>query len=118
MPRMLIVDDEPKITKCLSTFFSARGFAVRRVVTGRQAVAWLRYEPPDVVLLDVRMPDMSGIEVLKRAKELCPQARIIMVTALDQPELREEADAYGAVGYVTKPFDFSEATWAPVLSPS
>ena len=116
MPQMLIVDDEPKICDCLSEFFGAKGFAVRRAVTGQEAIKRVRVDRPDVILLDLRLPDMEGFEVLKRAKDLQPTTKVIMVTALDHPELREEAHAYGACGYITKPFDFSETTWAPVLS--
>jgi DNA-binding response OmpR family regulator len=113
---MLIVDDEPKICDCLSRFFSARGFAVRCAFTGSEAIEGLMHEAADVILLDVRLPDMLGIEVLKRAKDLYPDAKVIMVTALDSEEPRVEAKAYGACGYVTKPFDFSELTWAPLLA--
>lgn len=116
MPRMLIVEDERKIGDCLSDFFSRRGFAVKRAVTGQEAIRRVRYDPPDVILLDIRLPDLEGIEVLKRAKELHPRARVVMVTSLDYEEKRVEAEAYGACGYITKPFDFSETTWAPVLS--
>jgi DNA-binding response OmpR family regulator len=57
------------------------------------------------------------LEVLKRAKQLYPQARVVMVTALDRTDLRAEARLYGAAGYVTKPFDFSDTTWSAVLRP-
>ena len=117
MPRMLIVDDEPKICECLSTFFTAKGFTVKRALTGQEAIRRVKYDQPDVVLVDIRLPDMEGIEVLKRAKDLTPNARVIMVTALDNSEQRVEAERYGAAGYITKPFDFSALTWAPVFNP-
>lgn len=115
MPRMLIVDDEPDICDCLRDFFSARGFAVTCAFSGEEAIEQITAAPVDVVLLDILLPGIHGIEVLKRAKELCPEAKVVMVTALDQDERRIEAQRYGAAGYVPKPFDFSEATWAPVL---
>lgn len=116
MPKMLIVDDEPKLCACLAAYFTTKGLTVSTVYEGEQAIEQLSRESPDIILLDVRLPDISGIEVLKRARELCPQAKVIMVTALDQPEVREEAAAYGAVGYITKPFDLSDPTWSLVFA--
>ena len=112
---MLIVDDEPKICECLKTFFTSRGFAADSALSGQEAIEWLMEHPADVILLDIRLPDMAGTDVLKRAKELCPEAKVVMVTALDEDERRIEAQVYGACGYVTKPFDLSDATWDAVL---
>jgi len=114
---MLIVDDEPKILQCLTKFFGAHDFSVVSETTGEAAISRLKIDRPDVMLLDVRLPGMSGLEVLKRAKELHPNARVIMVSAVERPDVQSEAKAYGADGFVTKPFDFSTGTWAPVLSP-
>jgi len=116
MRRLLIVDDEPKICDCLKEFFSAKGFAVHVAFTGTDAIEHLMEQPVDVMLLDIRLPDMSGLEVLKRAKELAPEAKVIMVTALDKEEPKIDAKVYGAVSYVTKPFDLSDPTWDHVLS--
>ena len=114
--RMLIVEDEQDISDCLQTFFSSRGFAVNSAFSGEEAIAHLKEHPADVVLLDILLPGLSGIEVLKRVKEFLPHAKIIMVTGLDQTDLRNQAYRYGAAAYITKPFDFSNTTWAPVLT--
>lgn len=118
MPRMLIVDDEPDICDCLEQFFLAHGFTVLLAFNGETALQHLQQHPVDVILLDVRLPGMSGFDVLKRAKSLLPQARIIMVTSMDLAEVKRDAlaAAGGACAYVSKPFDFSEQTWAPVWS--
>lgn len=116
MKRMLVVDDEPKICECLARFFSARGLAVACALSGQEAIEWLMDHAADVILLDLRLPDMPGTEVLRRARELCPEARVVMVTALDAEEHRIEAQVYGACGYVTKPFDLSDAAWDAVLA--
>ena len=118
MPRMLIVDDEPDICDCLEAFFLAKGFTVRCASTGREAIGQLVLEAPDILLLDLRLPDLWGIDVLKRAKALCPDTKVIMVTGVDQPMTRLEAEMHGALAYITKPFDFSERTWASVLAGS
>ena len=114
--RMLIVEDERDIADCLQQFFGMRGFTVISAFSGEQALEELQHGTADVILLDILLPGLSGIEVLKRAKELHPRAQIVMVTALDQEELRLQAHRYGASGYVTKPFDFSPETWQVVFS--
>ena len=114
MRRMLIVDDERDICDCLAQYFSARGFAVVSVFSGEEALERLKAESADVLLLDILLPGLSGIEILRRAKELDSRVRVIMVTGIDEAELRRKARTYGAVAYVTKPFDFSETTWSAV----
>ena len=114
--QMLIVEDEQDISDCLQTFFASRGFAVTSAFSGEEAIAHLKEHPADIVLLDILLPGLSGIEVLRRVKELLPRARIVMVTGLDQADLRNQARRYGAAAYITKPFDFSNTTWAPVFS--
>ena len=113
--RMLIVEDEPDLGACLADYFGGRGFAVDTAYSGEEALERVAAKPPDVLLLDILLPGLTGLEVLKRVKQAHPCVRIIMVTALDEAELRAEARFYGAVGYVTKPFDFAESTWAPIL---
>ena len=115
MRRMLIVDDEQDICECLGRFFSARGFSVISAFSGEEALIRLAADEIDVVLLDILLPGICGIEVLRRIRECSPSARVVIVSALDQSELREQAHHYGAADYITKPFDFSEATWSSVL---
>ncbi len=116
MPYMLIVDDEPDICECLSDFFSAKGFSVHCAFSGEDALHHLIERPPDVLLLDLRLPDIWGMDVLRRAKRLSPTTKVVVVSSLDHQEPKAEAKACGASGYVTKPFDFSEVTWASVLA--
>jgi DNA-binding response OmpR family regulator len=117
MRRMLIVEDERDLSGCLQDFFSAKGFTVASAFSGEEALEQLKQDAPDVILLDILLPGLSGIEVLKRVKELHPTARVVMVSSVDQTEIKYQAHRYGAVGYVTKPFDFSDDTWAPVFIP-
>ena len=114
--RMLIVDDEQDICDCLQQFFSGRGFAVTWAFSGEEALERLHGESPDVILLDIKLPGLSGMEVLKRLKTFNPHVRVIMVSALDQDDLREQARRYGASAYVTKPFDLSDLTWSAAFT--
>lgn len=117
MRHMLIVEDERDICDCLQEFFGSRGFNVSSAFSGEEALHKLEEETrkPDVILLDILLPGLSGIEVLKKVKDLHPAARVVMVTALDREDLRLQARRYGACGYVTKPFDFADSTWSPIL---
>ena len=116
--QMLIVEDERDICECLQQFFSERGFAVVSAFSGEEALELLKEQPVDVILLDLLLPGLSGIEVLRRAKQLHPQARVVIVTALDQIDLRNQAHRYGAADYITKPFNFSPSTWSAVFAPT
>ena len=116
MRRMLVVEDERKIADCLKDYFSARGFEVGSVFSGEEAIERLGKEVADVVLIDVLLPGISGIETLRRVKQMHPKARVVMVTAHDQDHLRQEARKYGAMDYITKPLTFSEPAWSSVLS--
>ncbi len=116
MPRMLIVDDERDICELLEEFFKTKGFAVLSAFSGEEALDQLGIDPPDVILLDILLPGISGLEVLKRIKERHPRTRVIMVTSLDRTELKTEALQHGAADFVLKPFDFSPATWAAAFT--
>ena len=116
MRQMLIVEDERDICECLAEFFGAKGFSVASAFSGEEALEKLDANPVDVILLDILLPGISGLEVLRRAKAKHPHAQVVIVTSLDQLDLRQEAHRCGAAAYVTKPFDFSSATWSAVFS--
>lgn len=116
MRKMLIVEDEVDINDCLQQFFSSRGFSVAAAYSGEEAVEKLQEDDPEVILLDIVLPGLSGIEVLKKIRELKPSAQVIMVTALNHEDVREQAARFGATAYITKPFDFSDETWAAAFS--
>jgi DNA-binding response OmpR family regulator len=115
---MLIVEDEQDLCDCLEQYFRARGFSVVAAFSGEEALAALDDQPADVILLDLLLPGISGMEVLRHAKMRYPGARVIIVTGHDRVELRAEARLYGASAYITKPFDFSETTWSSVFATS
>jgi DNA-binding NtrC family response regulator len=103
--RLLIVDDEPLILEVLSEHFKA-GYDVETALNGADALGAIVRARPDVVLLDINMPRMNGIEVLKDIKQIDDSIAVIMVTANEQVALAAEALKSGAFGYVPKPFDF------------
>ncbi len=115
--RMLIVDDEKDICNVLGDYFREKGFKVRAAFSGEQAIDSIRDVPPDVLLLDIMLPGVTGIEVLRKVKELHPRTRVVMVTGLAQREIEQEARIHGAAGYVRKPFGFDAHTWQDVFHP-
>ncbi|HMH50100.1 MAG TPA: response regulator [Candidatus Acidoferrum sp.] len=104
--RMLIVDDEAPVRDVLCDYFVERQFTVATAANGQEALAVFARERPDVVLLDVRMPGLDGLAVLKRLREADPRVAVIMVTANEDLAVARETLAIGAFDYVSKPFDF------------
>jgi len=103
---VLVVDDEPAIVALLSEYLDIQGFTVVTAGGGLEALGRLETDRPDAVLLDVRMPDMDGIETLKRIVARQTRVPVLMVSANDDLRLAKEAIALGAFDYILKPIDF------------
>ncbi len=101
--RLVVVDDEADICDFLKSFFEDRSFDVQTAHNGEEAVALIGATKPQVVLLDIHMPGMDGIQALREIKALYPKVKVIMVTALETREKIEEAMRFGADNYITKP---------------
>ena len=112
MRTMLVVDDEEKVREVLARFFTTRGFSVTTADSGGEALKQLSVGAPDYLLLDIHMPDVSGLEVLRQAKQRHPDLRVVMVTGRDDTALMDQAFELGAADYVTKPLNFDEQRWA------
>ena len=102
---MLIVDDELGMRPFLTHHFQRDGHEVRVAESGRKAMSLLREEPADLIISDVKMPDMGGIELLRAARELLPQVEVVLMTAFANVETAREAFLLGAYDFVQKPFD-------------
>jgi two-component system KDP operon response regulator KdpE len=105
--RILVVDDEPQLRRVLRSTLSALGFVVDDAETGEAALERVREERFDLVLLDINMPGLSGLETC-RAMRARSDVSILMLTVRNQTEDKVEAFDAGADGYVTKPFDVNE----------
>ncbi len=106
--RILVVDDERSMREMLSILLKRDGYHVIAAENGTAAVAVLDREPVDLLLSDIRMPDMSGVEVLRAAKATNPGVIGIMMTAFASKESAVEAMRLGAVDYLDKPFNVDE----------
>ena len=107
MPRVLVVDDEPDAVELLQEFLTAKGYEVLTASDGEEALRKVKEERPHVILLDVRMPRMNGLEVLKRVRAMDHEVGVIMVTAVNEEETGRQALQLGAFDYITKPLDFT-----------
>lgn len=105
MANLLIVDDELGMRQFLTHLFQREGHDVRAVDNGRDAIELLGQAPADLIISDVRMPDMNGIELLRAARDLFPAVEVIMMTAFANVETAREAFLLGAFDFVQKPFD-------------
>lgn len=103
--KVLIVDDEPEVRQVLQEFLSGRGYDVLVAGSGLEALSMLGVDQPDLVLLDVMMPGMDGVETLRRIVALQQPVPVIMVTANADIATTSKLLAMGAVDYIPKPFD-------------
>jgi len=106
--RLLVVDDEPNIVELLSASLRFAGFEVATAVTGAQAVTVARSFRPDLLVLDVMLPDMDGFAVLRRLRSEGARVPVVFLTARDATEDKVTGLTLGGDDYVTKPFSLEE----------
>ena len=105
---VLVVDDEPKICQLLEQLLIARGCTVRMAHDGLEGLQLFRERPSDVVITDIRMPRLTGVELLRELKHLDPLLNVVVITAYPSVEGAVEAMKYGACDFITKPFDVGQ----------
>jgi len=108
MAKLLIVDDESDIREFAASFFKKRGITIFTSPGGRQALDIIAKEKPDLVLLDVRMEEMTGVEVLRELRKTDNSTKVIMVTGVEDEETIKEANALGVIAYIHKPLILEE----------
>ncbi len=108
MANLIIVDDEQSMRQLLTLVFGREGHKVRAAENGRRAMELLRAEPAELIVSDVKMPDMGGIELLRAARELLPDVALVLMTAFATVETAREAFKLGADDFIQKPFDIDE----------
>jgi two-component system response regulator (stage 0 sporulation protein F) len=106
--KILIVDDQYGIRVLLDEVFKKEGYTTFQAANGTQALATAQNEQPDLVILDMKIPGMDGLEILKRIKTLDQSIQVIMITAYGELDLIQEAMRLGALTHFTKPFDIDE----------
>jgi len=106
--KILVIDDEEHMCWALERGLRQEGYQVLTATRGKEGLELIRKETPSLVILDLKMPEMDGLEVLVRAKDLLPKLPVIMITAHGTIDTAIEAMKLGATDYITKPFDLDE----------
>lgn len=109
--KVLIVDDQFGIRMLLQEVFNKEGYVTFEADNGKRALEWAANENPDLVLLDMKIPGMDGLEILKKIKAMKPDMKVIMMTAYGELETIKEAETHGALRHFTKPFDIDELSF-------
>ncbi len=106
--KILVIDDEKNIGEVIKLLFEKENYEVETAQTGREGIEKIKNDFFDVIISDIKLPDTSGMEILKMAKEIHPEIPIIMITAYASTSTAIEAMKLGAEDYITKPFDIEE----------
>ncbi len=106
--KVLIVDDQNGIRVLLLEVFSSEGYNTFQAANGKLALEIVKSESPDLVLLDMKIPGMDGLEILKHVKAIDSSIKVIMMTAYGELDMIKEATDLGALMHFTKPFDIDE----------
>ncbi|HJV17063.1 MAG TPA: response regulator [Bacillales bacterium] len=106
--KILIVDDQFGIRILLNEVFQKEGYETYQAANGLQALDIVKKHGPDLVLLDMKIPGMDGIEILKRMKVIDPDIRVIIMTAYGELDTIQEAKELGAIMHFAKPFDIDD----------
>jgi two-component system, NtrC family, response regulator AtoC len=105
---ILVADDDPAIVALITDFLEGEGFTISEAHTGREVLARLAAGKPDLLLMDVRMPDSSGLEILQKIQDQNLQVPVLIMTAFGTSNMAIKAIQLGAFDYITKPFDLEE----------
>jgi CheY-like chemotaxis protein len=110
---VLVADDEPEVVSLIQIVLETEGYEVRSAINGREAIEKAKSMRPDLILLDVRMPEMTGLHVLDHLRN-DPSSNstpvIMLSVVVTEPEIRTALD-HGAIAYLSKPFEIRELLW-------
>lgn len=108
MTKILVVDNEKDVCDFVVGFFKERHFEAFSAMRGYDALEIIREKHPDIILLEMKIEDMSGVEILKRIKNIDSHAKLIVVSYINNPEIIENIKRLGVEAYLTKPVSLSE----------
>jgi len=105
--RVLVIDDNPDVVDILVTCLRGEGYGMLSALTSDEGLKLVILSRPDLVLLDILMPGLNGVDVLKRIRSIAPTTKVIIVTGNADLQLAREALELGALAYIDKPFDLA-----------
>ena len=108
MIKFLVVDDEIGVSDDLRDFLKKRGYNAISTTSGIEALQLIKREKPNIIVLDILMEGMTGIEVLREIKKTYPKIRVIMLTALEDEATQDQCKKLGASAYIIKPYSYEE----------
>jgi len=108
--RILVVDDDPDVRDVLTRFLKRRGYVVESAADGEEALAAVRERDPDLMLLDIYLPKMTGLDVLQEMRKDDVHTRTIALSGIPDDQMVRNSKELGAVAFMAKPFDFSALT--------
>jgi len=100
-----VIDDESEIVDQIKEYFESEGFSVETAETGQDGIDYAKREHPDLMILDMKLPDMSGLQVLKMVKQLSPLTKVITMTGYIDQIMFDQAEELGRDTFLQKPFD-------------
>ncbi|MFT8319231.1 MAG: response regulator [Sporolactobacillus sp.] len=106
--RVLVVDDQYGIRLLLNEILKKEGLEALLASTGQQALEFVREKRPGLALVDMRIPGMNGVDILKKIKEINPEVKVMIMTAYGDDQMIREAKKNGAIAYFSKPFDIEK----------
>jgi len=104
MIKLLIIDDDISLCSFLKNFFSKKDYQVFIAIDGEEGLSIVREHRPNIILLDIIMPDQFGLDVLRQIKKIDDKVKVIMLTSVGDEGVIKVAKKYGASDYITKPF--------------
>ncbi|MFH1091328.1 MAG: sigma-54 dependent transcriptional regulator, partial [Pseudomonadota bacterium] len=108
MERILVIDDDYRLRQSFEKLLTVEGYTVKTAVSGEEALAMIKDEMPDLVITDVRLPGMDGLEAFKAIREIDRKLPVIIMTAYGTTEMAIEATKHGAYDYLLKPFEIPD----------
>ncbi len=106
-PWILVVDDEPDVRQLVVEFLEDKGYRTLTAGSALEAIAAVQRDRPDLILMDIMMPQMNGLEALQRIRQIDRQVGVIMLTGVDDEAVAKQAMQREAYDYITKPLDFA-----------
>lgn len=106
--KILVIDDEPEFRRLLANVLTEIGYEVSTATGGRQGLAKIRQNPPDILFLDIKMPHMDGLECLRRIRKIKRKFVVVVMTGYGDIQSAREAMRLGADEYISKPFDLDD----------